>query len=537
MDESSSTLRSDGAPSAFKDYLDVLKRRKWTVIIVTVLFVAAAVGYSLKSSPAYQASVDVILTSQTPSSAITGIQSLDLTVNPDRTMETQAVVAREPVVVVAAMRQLHLQDMSVRSFLKHSSVSAAPNANVLTFAYQSAHPAVAVATAGAYAQQYVAYRRAFDRAEFAAASRQVQDRLDALAAAGESRSSLVSSLRSKQQQLQTMEAVQTPDAYVVSAPYEAIKTAPKRIRNGVLALVVGLVVGAGIAFLREALDTRVRTAREIGRQLDLPILAQVVEPSKQLRMQHQLALIAEPHGEQSEAFRVLRAQVELAAAEGDAQTVMITSAGGREGRSTVAANLAVAFARTGKRVVLVDLDLRQPFVHKFFGVTTDRGVVQAALGELPMKDALVRVDPEWVLAGSAEAIPDPPVTEAWRGTTWAKGRLDLLVAGAIPTDAGELIASQAITKALTTLASWYELVLIDAPPLLGGSGALALSAKVDATIVAVKLQTARRGMLAELRQMLQAAPSLKLGVVVTGARPHEAPAHAYAVRRHTEAIP
>ena len=126
------------------------------------------------------------------------------------------------------------------------------------------------------------------------------------------------------------------------------------------------MLGIGLAFLREALDTRVRSADEVGEKLGLPLLARVPEPPRKLRNSNRLVMQADPHGAQAEAFRTLRTNIEFVNLDVHARTIMITSAIQSEGKSTTAANLAIAFARMGKRVALVDLDLRRPFLDKFF---------------------------------------------------------------------------------------------------------------------------------------------------------------------------
>src|SRR5207248_1374590 len=146
------------------------------------------------------------------------------------------------------------------------------------------------------------------------------------------------------------------------------------------------VLGIGLAFLWEALDTRVRSAEEIDERLKLPLLGRLPEPAKRLRMENRLAMVDEPTSAGAEAFRMLRTNVDFANLERGAKTIMVTSAVEGEGKSTTAANLAVAFARSGKRVVLIDLDLRRPFVDKFFTANGHPGVTQVALGMASLEE-------------------------------------------------------------------------------------------------------------------------------------------------------
>jgi Mrp family chromosome partitioning ATPase len=242
-------------------------------------------------------------------------------------------------------------------------------------------------------------------------------------------------------------------------------------------------------------------------------------------------MVADARGRDAEAYRVLRSNVENRTLGHEVRSLMVTSDVDGDGKSTTIANLAVALAGAGDRVALVDLDLRTPRIHKFFNLANERGVAQVAHGELALEDALrpiwreeavgelrVRVSPAWIRAGSDLTGVEPASTTAWQAEGPNNGRLDVLVAGPIPPDPGEFVASKSLVRVIETLMSWYDVVLIDAPPLLHVAGAIALASKVDAMIVVVDIDSARRATLAELRQTIQGTRALKLGLVVTGAK-------------------
>ena len=516
VNEGSPSAQASGQSAPLRDYLEILRRRKWIVLSVTVLFVLGAAGYSLLKTPVYQASTDVLLT-QDPSSSLTGVQSLDLSTQPDRFVQTQANLARGSEIAQRVIAQLRLQGTSVQDFLNHSSVSAVPNANVLSFAYQSTSADVATSVASAYAGQYIAFRHQLERDALEATRRQVQAQIDQLAATGDTRSALYASLVDKERQLATMEALQSTDVYVVRTSNSAVQVSPRPVRDVLLGFVLGLVVGIGLAFLREALDTRVRGAQAIANSLGLPLLARIPEPPQRLRTDNELVMLADPMSGDAEPYRILRTNVEFSTLDLDVRSIVFTSAIENEGKSTTVCNLAIALARTGKRVLLVDLDLRRPSIHRFFGLAGADGVTQAVLGHVPLKEAVSRVPSESLLAGTERVQPDPPPGASWHVGDWEKGRLDVLVAGAIPPDPGEFVASRALDETLGKLRTWYDLVLIDAPPMFGVGDAMALSARVDAMVVVVRIETARRGMLAELHRALQTTPAIKLGFVASGA--------------------
>ena len=134
-----------------------------------------------------------------------------------------------------------------------------------------------------------------------------------------------------------------------------------------------------------------RTVGDIEEHLGLPLLGRLYEPERGLRSRDELAMIVTPDAPESEAFQLLATNIEFANLDRGAKSLMIASANPSEGKSTTIANLAVTFARSGKRVVLVDLDLRRPFAHRFFGLSVTPGITDVTLGRGWLEEALVRI--------------------------------------------------------------------------------------------------------------------------------------------------
>ena len=188
------------------------------------------------------------------------------------------------------------------------------------------------------------------------------------------------------------ETLQTSNATVVKAPLRAPQVSPRPIRNGLFGLAFGVIIGLGLALLVDALDTRVRSGDEIAARLGIPLLGRLPEPPKKVRERQKLVMLAEPHGRQAEAFRMLRTNLELANIDEDVKIIAVASALPSEGKSTTVANLAVAAARGGQRVALVDLDLRKPMLATFFEGAGPWGVIDVALGRVSLADALLRMN-------------------------------------------------------------------------------------------------------------------------------------------------
>jgi Mrp family chromosome partitioning ATPase/capsular polysaccharide biosynthesis protein len=498
--------------STLRDYLQVVRRRKWIIIEAVVIVPLAALAFSLHQQAQYQGSAQVLLSQQDLANQLTATPSYN-NVPADRQAQTQAELARVPAVAQQALKATRTP-MSATTFLAASSATAGTNADILTFNFTGSDPELASRLATAYARAYVHYRLSVDTAAINAALTEVQNELKTLPSHG----ALYDSLVAKTTQLRTLAALKTANASVVRDAGTAGQTAPKTARNLILGIVLGLFLGVGLAFLREALDTRVRSAEAIGERLELPLLARLPAPSKRLRAENRLAMLAEPSGVQAEAFRMLRTNLEFASLGKTAKIVMVTSATEQEGKSTTIANLAVALARSGKHVVLVDLDLRRPFVERFFDVAEGPGLTQVALGIAPLGRAITRVA---ISGGDPVLYPASNGNGNGNGHKPQVGALDILPSGPIPPDPGEFVGTARLTEILEHLREHADVVLVDAPPLFHVGDGLVLSAKVDAVMVVTRMDVMRRGMLTELKRLLDTMPAEKLGFIVTGADEEE----------------
>jgi capsular exopolysaccharide synthesis family protein len=353
-----------------------------------------------------------------------------------------------------------VSDMSPEDFLGASKVVPNARNDVLVFRASDGDETRAITLATEFARQFILYRRDIDEGAY---------------------------------------VDQVGDAFLVAPAQEASKTDQWK-RNLLLGLALGLIAGVLLAFLAEALDTRVRSAAEAVRRLNLPLLGRLPKPPRKLRRKGRLVMFADPNGPHAEPFRTLRTNLLLLNAEGDARTIMVTSAVTDEGKSTTASNLAVALARMGKRVILADLDLRRPSVGGLFGLDVRRfGVTEVLEG---------RVSLDSVLA---------PIRIARGASDGGDGSLHVLPAGSIPANVGEFFASSRLSTLLTTLTAQADIVLIDGPPVLGTGDGVTLAAEVEALVVVARVDETRRAMLDEVRDVLAMCKAEKLGVIVTSA--------------------
>ena len=519
------------APSPIQDaklghYFAVIRRRRWILLQALVVVPLAAVIYSLSQQTMYQATSEVLLSRQNIASTLTGTTDPNAGAQADRIAQTQARLAVVPEVARRTLLAVGLR-RPASDLLAHSSVVAETNADLLRFSVSDHVPALAVRIAATYARQYTRYRQELDTASLTRARAGLDAKINQLEAAKRTKGALYANLVNRSQQLATIQALQTSNATVVRVPDSATQTQPKAVRSGLTGLILGLLFGLGLAFLWDALDTRVRTPEEIEERLGMPLLARLSEPPRKLSRAERLVMQAEPGGAQAEAFQMLRTNVEFACLDREMRTIMVTSCVDDEGKSTTAANLALALARNGDRIALVDFDLRRPILDRFFDVPPrSAGLTQVAIGQVSLANALVPVP----LHGGGGDIHAQKLRErSLRDprTAGEAGSLHLLTAGLIPPNPGEFVGSHAVARILIQLKTDFDRVLIDAPPALRVADAMTLSANVDGIIVVTRMNLVRRPMLNELRRLLDVAPAAVLGFIVTGVAADEAYGVAY----------
>jgi len=488
-----------GAPSLL-DYLHVLSRHKWTFLATFLLVPFVAVVLSLKQTPVYEATADVLL--KPPTAGDIGGVPVG-TVDPARFAETQALLARVPNVAEAALKKVPNADLTVEEFLKNSGVVQTPGSDYLTFTFKSSDPRLATALATAYARAFTQYSLDNYLKPYRDHLDDVKTQLEQMAVDGDTHSARYKDLLENERDLEANISFPQDSAEVVREASKAFQIEPRTKRNAGIAAVLGLILGLGAAFLAEALDTRVRSVSTVRDTLGIPVLGQLPSPPKKLAAEGKLVMLAAPTSPEAESFRTLRANLAFANAHHKARVLMVTSAADEEGKSTTAANLAIALARGGHSVVLIDADLRSPNLHRLFDLPQKPGLTDIELGDVELDDTLREIR---ILDASASG--------------GRVGTLRVLPAGETLHDPDELGAETAVARVVGKLGrSRADFVLIDAAPLLRLGDAVALSAHVEGILVVVRLKSLRTATLDELERTLAATPAAKLGVIVTGAPP------------------
>jgi non-specific protein-tyrosine kinase len=496
------------------DYLAVVRRRKWIVILPLLIVPAAAFLYSAQQDARYEAKSEVWISRSQVATALTGISNPDTNDDPSRFAETQSDLARVPEVVTRAVRRSGVTGVTPKLLLFNSSVKPRSNSDILTFAVEDTNPERAAKLVTAYANAFSDYRLQLSTASLESARADLEANLRKLRKQGMTTTELYRQLDQRTHELRTLELLQTKPTVVQSAD-DAEQIAPTPTRNAMLGLALGLLLGLAAAFLWEALDRRVRDESEVEAALGIPLLARISSVGRTSGGKAILAMQEEPTERDAESIRRLRTSLEFANLDLKAKVVMVTSAVPEEGKSLAVANLAIALAHSGRRVALVDLDLRRPSMSRLFGVGSGRGVTDIALREIDLDSALVRVP---LRPTQGESAPRGRSASRTSGDG-ERGELLVLSSGTAPSSPAEFLGTRLVHDILNTLRERMDYVLIDTPPMLPVSDAAIISSHVDATLVVVRLGRINRSNLRELARELDASLAPKLGFIITGSDP------------------
>lgn len=530
MNPSSSDRNHADGGLTLRDAVALLRRRRWIVLACVVLVPLSAIGFSLMQQAQYEGQAEVLLSQQNLANSLTGVSDPSVrATDGDRIAQTQAKLATVPTIASRTLRELELNDRTTADLLEQVEVTTEQNSDILVFKVTDNEQALAGQLANEYARQYTKYRGEVDTAAVKYALEEVTARVEQLESSGDKNTELHATLVDKQQQLRTIEALQTANSFVVQREDLAEQVAPTPVRNAILGLVLGGLLGIGLAFARDAFDTRLRSPEQLADRIGLPLLARIPKPGSEGELP---VMLTNPHGPAGETFRILRGNLEFSMLGRDIRTLMVTSSVEVEGKSTVIANLALALARGGRRVALVDLDLRRPRIDSFFSLKGLPGVTNVAIGAVSLDEACVSIPLEdgapakGANGNGAPSLTQTASTGSALGGSGDLGSLDVLPCGAIPPDPGEFVGTEPLAEIIAELRERYDIVLIDAPPMLRVGDPLTLAPRVDGIFVIARLGLVTGAMASELSRVLSSLPTTTLGVVATGAG--EENAYAYA---------
>ncbi|MBL7012637.1 MAG: polysaccharide biosynthesis tyrosine autokinase, partial [Kiritimatiellales bacterium] len=279
----------------------------------------------------------------------------------------------------------------------------------------------------------------------------------------------------------TLKVPRTPVEIVDSAEEPTRPISPNLILNMLLSIFVGLGSGVGLAYFIEYLDTSIKTADDVERWIELPVLG--------LIPQNVRPLIEEgPDSDHAEGYRVLRTNMSFSDAGGPAKGAFaVLSGGAGEGKSTTAFNLAYVCAQQGEKVLLVDADLRRPVQHTILGVSNRFGLTNVLLRDVPVEETI-----------KTTSVPN----------------LHFLPSGRLPRTSLGVLDPKRIGELVTSLKSKYDVVIFDTPPLVGISDSAVLAKEMDGVVLVVQYRKYPRDMIIRAKQMLDTLGVPQVGVVL-----------------------
>ena len=309
-------------------------------------------------------------------------------------------------------------------------------------------------------------------------------------------------LQDQYKEAQIAQAVEPGDVRIIDhaiLPTRPIR--PRKVRSMVLAVLFGVILGVGVAAGRDYLDETVHSREELTRITNLPVLAMIPRIKgagaggmgllgRARAMGDRLVTKNDAGNPVSEAYRAFRTNITFLDLDRPAHTLVLTSPGPAEGKSTSASNLAITLAQQGARTVLVDCDLRKGIVHKIFDAEGRPGITDVLLGTASLDEAVQTVK------------------------TGSESTLAFIATGTIPPNPSELIGSKKMKALLEELAARYDKVILDSPPLNLVTDAAVLGTMSDAVILVARAGHTARGALRYARDQLKAVRAPLSGIVL-----------------------
>jgi tyrosine-protein kinase len=529
-------IETQGPEETFRlrEYVGVLWYRKWSILAITLAAVLVSVFYVNRQVPKFTSVSRVVATN--PLAAIQNNPLAAPNLDTEKALVSSTTVAKCASLVARAhpaADPLSTDDVTEictdkamatepvpQGLQTKVNITAPPNTNLLLTSVTDPKPHVAQALAQAFAEAYVWYRTtaAIDyidgiREPLLAQQKSLNEQItkvnaQILSAISAGNTTLVPSLQTRLSGLNSqLQGVQTqlfqvstskiaPPTLASLANLPQKPSSPNKPLVAVAGLFVGVLLGIGLAFLRERLDDRLRGRADLESSLGVPVMAVIPQvPGWKKRQDTKLITIDQPRSATSEAYRSLRTGVLFAAAQRGMKVIMVASPSAGEGKTTTAANLAVALADTKKRVILVSADLRKPRLHRFFGLQNKAGVSQVITGE---------VNP-W------EALLNPEVEN-----------LRVMASGPPASRPAELLQTEQMGQLIADLREVADFVIIDTAPILLVADALALVPLVDGVLFVSDANTTSRGAVEHARQELEQVDAPLFGALLNNFDPTRA---------------
>jgi receptor protein-tyrosine kinase len=438
-----------------RGYARIVWKRRWFALAGFVIVVAAAVGYTMSQTPVYKATASLFVGQRQVALQDVG-QGLALADLSSRLVKSYAEVMTSRQIAERAVSDSSL-GISPGEIQDGLSVQPVVDTLVLNLTYRSTDPAMAERVANAVAAAFVHQIREIDASQ-----------------------------TGKGGQAAVNVSIIDP-AVMPGAPVSPI---PKR--NVALGVLLGLMLGVGLALGRDYLDVSVKN-REDAERLGFPVVGQIPKLNTggaEVYVERDAQDIG------GEAFRKLRTNIGFLGVEHPIRVLLVTSPVASEGKTTCALNLAVAYADAGFRTLLLEADLRRPSLHRVFGLSGTDGLTTVIIGETLPNHAIRNGE-----------VPN----------------LQCMIAGAIPPNPVELLESEQMGELLQRLRTHFDMVVVDSPPIIPVADSVALAARCDGVVVVARAGSTHRDRLVEAVRQVERSGGRFLGILINEIRPSDSP--------------
>lgn len=488
--------------------------RKWALLVVVCTVVAAGAAYvvSKNSTPVYQASAKLLVNQSSTSNQV-NLAYQDILMSQQLARTYANLLSDRPVVEGTAQRlNLPTDQKSLARLQGSISVTPIRDTQLLEVRVEGENPELIALVANTLPEVFIVQNQQLQlgrviglktslESEIANVQDDIARTQNSLAGATDDAQrqryeatlaqyrSTLSSLINSSQQIRLAEA-QATNNVVVAKPAIVPQTPirPRTMTNVLLAAVVGAMIAIGAAFLIEYLDDTVKSPDDITRISGLSTLGAIAR-LKDTGAERQLIAWTQAKAPESEAYRTLRTNIQFSSVDKPIHTLIVTSSGPSEGKSTTSANLAIVMAQTGQKVILVDTDLRRPVIHKTFGVPNNIGITTALLAGQDV-DLQTYLQPTEI------------------------DNLTIITSGPIPPNPSELLGSHRMKRVIDGLSEIADIVIFDTPPVLVVTDAAVLGRQTDGVLLVADAGGTREQALTQAVSELRKTGTNVLGVAL-----------------------
>ena len=443
---------TSGNKSSVERVLRTLLRRVSAIVLVAVVVAGAALGFSLYQPPTYEASIKILVGQKNSDSSLaqdaSDIQDLTLTI---------AKAVRTAPVAQGVVEQLNLPEVSAAGVLNNMSAEPDPGTMFVNVSYKSSDPERAQLIANTTGQV-------------------LEEKISEVSIGANGITAMVWAPAT---------LPQTP-------------VAPDPVRNTIIALVLGSLLGVVLAFLLEYIDDSWNSPEEVEEISGVPAFG-VIPRYKALASKKGKILagkgeggrvtLLDPPGRTSEAYRSLRTSLLYAVVDEPPTVIVVTSPGSADGKSSICANLAVVLAQAGKDILVIDCDMRRPSLHRIFGVSNVSGVTNVLVGEHGL-------------------------SEVWKEPSPDADHLKMVSTGPVPPNPSEILGTARFSRLLANARQEFDYVLIDSPPTGAVSDPMIIATQADAVLLVVDSERTSKRALRKAMRDLEAVGANVLGTVI-----------------------